>query len=97
MAVSNPSKCKCSSESACSDGIDLTYIDEALQAIAKQNGMTRPKGFTVAEFAEKKKVSIRTAQHNLACLYQNGALERSIWRTQGKLFYVYRMKNGAKY
>ena len=93
MAVSNPSKCKPNPESACDDSLDLASIEEALQTLAKKNGTTRPKGFTVAEYSTKKGVALRTARENLKDLYNNGMVDRTIWRNQGRLLYVYRMKS----
>ena len=96
MAVSNPSKCKPNPESACDDSIDLAGIEAALQTVAKNSGTTRPKGFTVAEYSAKKGIAVRTGRDNLSTLYNNGLVDRTIWRNDGHLLYVYRMKNGAK-
>jgi len=98
MAVCHSSKSKSTTDSACIDGIDFDAIDNALTTIAQeQQTHERPEGFTVAEYAEKKKIASRTAQTHLLALYKNDFAERTIWKNEdNKKAYVYKLKQRGK-
>lgn len=93
MALRNSSSGKSATNSASIDSLDITAIDAALNEIAKQYAEERPEGFTAAEYAKKRKLSIRRAQAHLRDLYLNDYVERTSWKDhEGCCFYIYRMK-----